>query len=148
MTKRKPRVGTSWAGQYSQLSSRLKTMDDIQKIAADRYAGIVESITKDRNKSLEEVTPEDFVPYKDDIDKIEQEKLRFEEDPDGYPYKQNITSIPQRGSIGQAKKEEKEDHYWKNWWNYHGRKMNQFQIDDFQGYINRTQHWQEIAKGM
>lgn len=26
--------------------------------------------------------------------------------------------------------------------------MNQFQIDNFQGYIDRTKHWQEIAQGM
>lgn len=26
--------------------------------------------------------------------------------------------------------------------------MNQFQIDDFQGYIDRTKHWQQLAQGI
>ena len=38
--------------------------------------------------------------------------------------------------------------YTKNAWNYHGRRMNDFQIGDFQGYIDRTKHWQELSKGV
>lgn len=38
--------------------------------------------------------------------------------------------------------------YAKNAWAYHGRKMNDFQIGDFQGYIDRTNHWKELSKGI
>ena len=146
--RKKKQIGTSWAGQYKTESSRLKTLDDIRQIAADRYAGIVQEITNNYSKPLDDVKEEELAPFKDDISRMAEERRRFEEDPDGYPYKEQITSIPQRGTVGQTQPKEKEDNYWKNWWNYHGRKMNQFQIDNFQGYIDRTKHWQEIAQGM
>lgn len=49
---KKKKIGTSWAGQYKAESSRLKTLDDIRQIAADRYAGIVQEITNNYTKDL------------------------------------------------------------------------------------------------
>lgn len=61
----------------------------------------------------------------------------MKEDPEGYFYEkrqQELDSKPK--TIG---------NYLKNWWASHGRQMNDFQIEDFQGYIDRSNKWRELA---
>ena len=60
-----------------------------------------------------------------------------EADPEGYFYEkrqQELESKPK--TIG---------NYFKNWWNTHGRQMNDFQAQDFQGYMDRSNQWERLA---
>ena len=146
MDKKKKHVRGSWAGQYANESAHLKYLSDLDA----QTAGIRDEITlsDERTKQLIE-----------DIDRAREERKHYGEDPDGYSH--DFTLAPIDASLGDFQQNinaaaedyrnenlPKQSNYTKNWWNHHGRKMNQFQIDDFQGYIDRTTHWQQLSQGV
>lgn len=145
MAKKKQKIRTSWAGQFADESLNLKNISDIN-------AGTM-SIEDETRSSIDHTNK-----LVADIERMQKERKELEEDPDGYLNRKPIAYSPELGdfnetinsTVEQFNKENmpKVSAYTKNAWAYHGRKMNDFQIGDFQGYIDRTKHWQELSKGV
>lgn len=159
--RKKGNVRTSWAGQFAKEASNDQFIREINDY--DR------ALQNEIQRSIEH-----SAQLEDDINRMREQRKLMQEDPDGYPYKQNeysqaveesvnrsnIPEIPEEqfSSFDEAVNQYKHDeaitdynarkvlsNYGKNWWNSHGRQMNDFQIQDFQGYLDRSDQWERLA---
>ena len=124
MASRKQKVNTSWLSQYAAEGSNKRTLDEIESYDRDLQREIQASA--DRTARIE---------Y--DIEQIQEDRRRRDEDPEGYFYEKEQEALENgEKTIG---------NYFKNWWASHGRKMNDFQAQDFQGYMDRANQWKHLA---
>lgn len=159
--RKKGNVRTSWAGQFANDASNdrfLREINDYDRALQDETQRSIE-----RSAQLE-----------DDINRVREQRRLMQEDPEGYPYKQDEYASAVEDAVRRSKSEWLTDdqfnnlskavddarknetitdytaqkalaNYSKNWWNSHGRRMNDFQIQDFQGYIDRSDLWESLA---
>lgn len=124
MARRRQTVKNSWAGQFAKQASNRRFLNEIESYDYDLQREIQDSA--DRNARLQ---------Y--DIERTRADIKALEEDPDGYFYEKEQQALENESkSVG---------NYFKNWWASHGRKMNDFQIADFQGYMDRSNQWERLA---
>lgn len=159
--RKKGNVRTSWAGQFANDASNdrfLREINDYDRALQDETQRSIE-----RSAQLE-----------DDINRVREQRRLMQEDPEGYPYKQDEYASAVEDAVIRSKSEWLTDdqfnnlskavddarknetitdytaqkalaNYSKNWWNSHGRRMNDFQIQDFQGYLDRSDLWESLA---
>ncbi len=124
MARRRQTVKNSWAGQFAKQASNRRFLNEIESYDYDLQKELQDSA--DRNARLQ---------Y--DIERTRADIKALEEDPDGYFYEKEQQALEnEQWSVG---------NYFKNWWASHGRKMNDFQIADFQGYMDRSNQWERLA---
>ena len=127
MPRTKQKVNTSWAGRYAREASNRKFLDEIESYDHDLQREIQASADRTAR-----------VQY--DIDEMRADRAWREADPEGYFYEKEQRELESKPkTIG---------NYLKNWWASHGRKMNDFQAEDFQGYMDRSDEWERLANSM
>ena len=122
MSRRNKDVRALWGGRFAQ------------EAAADRNRREFEQYKEDLQKKIDERAAQ---LEQESVERLAEQKLQ-EEDPEGYAYEkeqQELEKAPK--TLG---------NYFKNWWASHGRKMNDFQIQDYQGYIDRANQWRSLAE--
>ena len=122
MSRRNKDVRALWGGHFAQ------------EAAADRNRREIEQYKEDLQKKINERAAQ---LEQESVERLAEEKFRIE-DPEGYTYEkeqQELEKAPK--TLG---------NYFKNWWASHGRKMNDFQIQDYQGYIDRANQWKSLAE--
>lgn len=124
MPRTKQKVNTSWAGRYAREASNRRFLDEIDYYDRDLQSEIQASA--DRAARL---------AY--DIEQTRADRAWREADPEGYFYEKEQQEL--------EKKPKTLANYFKNWWASHGRKMNDFQAEDFQGYMDRSDQWERLA---
>ena len=156
MSKRKSTTSVnpkSWAAKYA--AQRQETNDQIyghvdpylQQNEAEISREIGQSILRSERFNAD---PDAYV--RQELDQLHRErKAEIERYDDDKPFSEQDEFNKAVETFNQQNIGEKTpttSDYAKNAWAYHGRKMNDFQIGDFQGYIDRTNHWKELSKGI
>lgn len=124
MSRKKQKVNTSWAGRYARQASNQRFLNEIDYYDRDLQNEIQASA--DRTARLQ---------Y--DIEQTRADIAALEADPEGYFYEKEQREL--------EKKPKTLANYFKNWWASHGRRMNDFQAQDFQGYMDRSDQWERLA---
>lgn len=124
MPRTKQKVNTSWAGRYAREASNRRFLDEIDYYDRDLQREIQASA--DRKARID---------Y--DIEQTRADIAALEADPEGYFYEKEQREL--------ESKPKTLANYFKNWWASHGRKMNDFQAEDFQGYMDRSDQWERLA---
>ena len=143
----------SWAAKYA--AQRQETNDQIygyvdpylQKNEAEISREIGQSILRSERFNAD---PDAYV--RQELDQLQSErKKQIEKYDNDQPFSEeqafrNAVETFNEQEIGE--KSPTTSDYAKNAWAYHGRKMNDFQIGSFQGYIDRTNYWKELSEGV
>ena len=124
MPRTKQKVNTSWASRYAQEASNRRFLDEIDYYDHD--------LQKEIQASADRKARIDY-----DIEQTRADRAWREADPEGYFYEKEQQEL--------EKKPKTLANYFKNWWASHGRKMNDFQAEDFQGYMDRSDQWERLA---
>lgn len=127
MPRTKQKVNTSWAGRYAREASNRRFLDEI------------ESYDRDLQKEIQ-ASADRTARVQHDIDEMRADRAWLEADPEGYFYEKEQQELDRRRKTLAD--------YNKNWWASHGRKMNEFQAQDFQGYMDRSNEWERLANSM
>lgn len=124
MANKKQKVNTSWMSNFAQQGSNQRFLDEIENYDRDLQREIQESADRTARNIY-------------DIEQTRADIKFLEEDPEGYFYEKEQREL--------EKNPKTFENYRKNWWASHGRKMNDFQAQDFQGYMDRADQWERLA---
>lgn len=127
MARSKQNVRSAWGRNIMLEGANRRLLDEIEYYDEGLQRDIQESA--DRSAKLQY----DIAQTRDDI-------RRLNEDPDGYFYEKEQRELESKPKTIK--------NYFKNWWASLGRQMNDFQIEDAQGYKDRADQWERLAEAL